>query len=111
MKNFLVRFKLNGFQQEEEVYANDTCQAKRNIEAKYRGSNISAINVFTESQRTMMRPSTTKTFNIRYKLNGRDMTEYINANSTSEARLIMQERYRYDRIVIHSITEERHMAY
>lgn len=111
MKNFLVRFKLNGFQQEEEVYANDTCQAQRNIEAKYRGSNISAINVFTESQRTMMRPSTTKTFNIRYKLNGRDMTEYVNANSTSEARLIMQERYRYDRIVIQSITEERHMAY
>ena len=57
MKNFLVGFKVNGFQQEEEVYANDTCQARRNIEAKYKGSNISAINVFTESQRTMMRPS------------------------------------------------------
>lgn len=110
MKNFLVKFKLNGFQQEETVYANDTCQARRNIEAKYRGSNISAINVFTESQQTMMKP-TGKTFKVKFRLNGKDTTEYVNANNTTDARRLIESRYRYDKLTIQFITEERRMAY
>ena len=111
MKNFLVRFKLNGFQQEETIYANDTCQARRNIEAKYRGSNISSINVFTESQQTVMKPYAQKTFKVKFKLNGRDMTEYVNANNTTDARRLIESRYRYDKLTIQVVTEERRMAY
>ena len=104
MNSYFVKFKLGNTPYEEVVYANDTCSAKDYIRDKFRGSNVNIMGVFTESQSRMMRHNN-RQYEVRYRLNGRNFIDIVNANSYSEVRKLMEEQYRYDNLGILSIVE------